>query len=997
MPGYLRPEPEQALLGSYFDPVNKLRVSEAQALIDTDFEYGMQISKWENIALTNNRPFSYPSSNSIPNISSINIAQNTRLVTVNTTSAHGLTAGSSITVQDTFLSIANGNFTIDSIPTATSFTYTARATNMSATLTSIFDLNKTALYLGTPFQNASIGLEPTSLTYLGRAVTVQTSVPHGLALGNEVAISGITTTGANPPNGSFSIATIVDASTFIYYVPTIPTGTLTKTNARVFVRPQAQFLHRPFDGGILFSANSSSNNQQAVRQTRRYFRYQSGKGIQISSGTVLKPNLALDALTASGNTITVQCKEQHNLQPGSSVKIIGAEEPGYNGDFSIIRVTSYNTFEVEAAVAPSVAKASGQYYVVVNQWYGCKNRIGIFDSQNGLFFEFDGTDLYCVRRSSTFVLSGKMTVTNGSNTVSQTNAAFPTNFSKQLVPGDFVVIRGQSYRVETIGSDTTMTVSPSYRGATSQYVQVAKTVDTRWRQDEWNLDTMDGLGPSGFDLDLTKMQMFYIDYSWYGAGFIRWGLRGIDGTVTYIHKIINNNINSEAYMRSGNLPGRYESNTLNDVTSITSSILKTSSTINVDDTSLFPPAGTVMIRSGGVYEFVNYSGKTPTSFTGLVREKTGVGVGGTSPNAIDLTIAAGSSNGTVSSVAGLQVGQRVISQAFPENSYISEITGNNIKFNTAALTANPTGLVFPPMSGGEPQAFTYSTTTPVSVELAYPTYSASISHWGTSVIMDGRYDDDKSLVFSFGQTTSTTIPRAAASFNKTATGTAGSRTLTVTDATNIVPGMVVSGPGIQDGTLVTRIVSTTVTLSLSITGAITAQTVAFSGGNTRALFSIRVAPSVDNGIAALFGQRDLINRMQLTLRDLAVTTKTQNANMLVTAILNGVPQSTTTWTNVVKNATNVTNSSLAQVADYAGNNIVVTGGEITGGFFVNGTSSVDLTRVRDLGNCILGGGGNTVETNVYPDGPDILSITVTNLSDTDITVLGRLGWTEAQA
>ena len=35
---------------------------------------------------------------------------------------------------------------------------------------------------------------------------------------------------------------------------------------------------------------------------------------------------------------------------------------------------------------------------------------------------------------------------------------------------------------------------------------------------------MDGTGPSGYNLDLSKMQMYYIDYSWYGAGFVRWGL-----------------------------------------------------------------------------------------------------------------------------------------------------------------------------------------------------------------------------------------------------------------------------------------------------------------------------------------------------------------------------------------------------------------------------------------------------------------------------------------
>ncbi|MFN6154761.1 MAG: hypothetical protein ACK4YK_09445, partial [Dolichospermum sp.] len=32
-----------------------------------------------------------------------------------------------------------------------------------------------------------------------------------------------------------------------------------------------------------------------------------------------------------------------------------------------------------------------------------------------------------------------------------------------------------------------------------------------------------------------------------------------------------------------------------------------------------------------------------------------------------------------------------------------------------------------------------------------------ISHWGTSVIMDGRFDDDKSLVFTYGQRTATSL------------------------------------------------------------------------------------------------------------------------------------------------------------------------------------------------------------------------------------------------
>jgi hypothetical protein len=989
MPGYLRPEPETILSNGYFDPVGKLRVSEAQALIDTDFEYGSQTSKWENLEMINNRPFSFSSPNRISAVSGIVIQTGSKTVTVTTTIPHGVRVGDEVVVQDTFLSIANGNFIIESIPTTTTFTYSAKARNGSTTLVAIFDSNKTALYLGTRYSSARIG-EAATITYAGRRINVETTVPHGLALGNEIAMSGITTSGTNAPNGSFFVSSILSSTVFRYYANNVPTGTL--SGGSLFVRPQAQFLHRPFDGGIIFSANSSSNNQQAIRQTRRYFRYQSGKGIQVSSGTTMKPNLAIESLTAVGNLVTVQTKDQHNIQPGTTVKIFGANEAAYNGTFSVVTITGYDTFTYETATPPP-AKASGMYYVVVENWFGCSNKLGLFDSQNGIFFEFDGQQLYAVKRSSTFQISGKVNVVQGSNNIVQSNAAFGTNFSNQLEPGDFIVIRGQSYRVETIGSDTSMTISPSYRGASAQFVQVAKTIDEKFPQSEWNLDTMDGNGPSGFTLDLTKMQMFYIDYSWYGAGFVRWGLRGIDGTVFYVHSLLNNNTNSEAYMRSGNLPGRYESSTFAPVSSITSTIEIADNVINVKSTEEFPTSGTLLVRGGALYEYINYTGKTANTFTGVVRERNGT--------TSDITIAAGSNTGTVDAIAGIQVGQRVISTAFPDNTYVAQINGNIIKLNFAAITANPTAAVFVPMSSGDARQFTYVATSPVSVELAYPTYSSAISHWGTSVIMDGRFDEDKSLLFTFGQTSFLNIP-ASSTVTQTVSGVAGSRTLSVSSTTNYRIGMIINDQttGFQNGSTITAINSAenTLEISLTLTQNLSNQSVVFTGGNTRALFSIRVAPSVDNGIAALFGQRELINRMQLTLRTLGVTTRTATSNMLVTAVLNGVPTGSTSWTNAVRNSPILTNSSLAQVADYQGATpTIVLGGESTGGFYVEGTGSIDLNTVRDLGNSILGGGGSSTNANIYPDGPDVLSIIVTNLSSTAIDVLGLLGWSEAQA
>ena len=88
----------------------------------------------------------------------------------------------------------------------------------------------------------------------------------------------------------------------------------------------------------------------------------------------------------------------------------------------------------------------------------------------------------------------------------------------------------------------------------------------------------------------------------------------------------------------------------------------------------------------------------------------------------------------------------------------------------------------------------------------------------------------------------------------------------------------------------------------------------------------------------------------------------------------------------------------SDLASYAGGTTTVTGGEVTAGFFVGGgANSIDLSQVRDLGNSILGGGGTNSNTQIYPDGPDVLTIVVTNLAAQSCQVFGRLSWTEAQA
>ena len=68
---------------------------------------------------------------------------------------------------------------------------------------------------------------------------------------------------------------------------------------------------------------STGNNvcgTQTMRQTRRYFRYQSGKSIQFSTGTKFTPTFQVEYLAANGivpgsTDITVTTLNSHNLQP----------------------------------------------------------------------------------------------------------------------------------------------------------------------------------------------------------------------------------------------------------------------------------------------------------------------------------------------------------------------------------------------------------------------------------------------------------------------------------------------------------------------------------------------------------------------------------------------------------------------------------------------------------------------------------------------------------
>jgi hypothetical protein len=844
---YFTPAPGQQ------DPVGKMRVSQPQALIDTDFEYGQQPTKWESIALQNNRQSCYYIPQSPLAVTSIT---GTTTLTITVATSITIPANNPIYIQNATDSNANGWwYTVAGVTAGTSFTVIPTT---AASAGEKYNAALTYVYVGYFYTQCGIQVGANAFTTNGTAtVTVATVNPHGLSAGSLVYITNTTSTGTIV-NGAMIVATTPAANTFTF---TNTNGTVAAaaisnsagTNV-LFARPAGYVESRSFDGGVAFSAGAAVPNSQLIRQTRRYFRYQSGKAIQFSTGTSLCPPLFLTSITSSGTTATVTTRFAHNIAVGCTVQISGADQGPYNGTFTVATVPSPTTFTYTMGSTAASPATGFMVRCVPTNWYGSSNRAGFFDQQNGLFFEYDGQTLYAVWRQSVNQINGTVSVTQGSSSITGTG----TQFSTQLVPGDFIVIRGQSYRVLTIANDTSMFVSPEYRGTTISGCLVSKTIDTRVPRSQW-LDPLDGSGASGYNLDLTRMQMFYIDYSWYGAGFARWGLRTSKGQITYVYQQTNNNFRYEAYMRSGNLPAHYESNGITPAAVLTSTLASgtgAGGVINVTSTAGFAPSGTLRIQAAGqtgAVEHITYSSRTANSFVITARAQTG--------------------------------------------------------------------------GAGTAQTFTFSATAPIIVEFASPDTVASLSHWGSSVIMDGNFNDDKSLVFNYGTTTA---------------------------------------------------------LSLN-------------AGTTVPVMAIRVAPSVDNGTTGLLGAKEIINRAQLQLADMAAVA---SGAVLINLVLNGFCTGFSGSFGSIATGSQVT-SSLAQVAVNTSNTATITGGESVTALYANGVQQLDLSAVRDLGNSILGGGTtNTIPTSqagFYPDGPDILYVVATNTTASAVTLLARVNWKEAQA
>jgi len=192
----------------------------------------------------------------------------------------------------------------------------------------------------------------------------------------------------------------------------------------------------------------------------------------------------------------------------------------------------------------------------------------LFDSshrynENGDFSDITangGTVSHIAEQSSSALT---VTTTSGSKVLRETKKVFPYQPGKSLqVMQTFVFAppktnlrqragyfgRQNGFYLEQDGNNIYF-VKRSYT--------TGQVVETRIPQSQWNIDPLDGSGPSDIVLDLTKAQILFSEYEWLGVGSVRLGF-AIDGYFIICHQFDHANHIDSVYMTTATLPVRYE-------------------------------------------------------------------------------------------------------------------------------------------------------------------------------------------------------------------------------------------------------------------------------------------------------------------------------------------------------------------------------------------------------------------------------------------------------
>lgn len=212
----------------------------------------------------------------------------------------------------------------------------------------------------------------------------------------------------------------------------------------------------------------------------------------------------------------------------------------------------------------------------------------LFDSShryndNGLWATSTASGGSAVFSANEGLVNLNVNTTNGSQVLRETLKVFSYQPGKSLlVLSTFVMAPAQTnlrQRVGYFGTDNGIYIQ--LNNNTLSFVErslvTGVVTETVVNQSAWSVDTLDGNGPSGVILDITKAQIMFMDIEWLGEGTVRVGFI-IDGNFILCHKFNHANLIPSTYITTASLPLRYEI-TNTGVTASSSTLKQVCSTV----------------------------------------------------------------------------------------------------------------------------------------------------------------------------------------------------------------------------------------------------------------------------------------------------------------------------------------------------------------------------------------------------------------------------------
>ena len=215
---------------------------------------------------------------------------------------------------------------------------------------------------------------------------------------------------------------------------------------------------------------------------------------------------------------------------------------------------------VEVTLPPVSSDAFGRLRV--------SNPFTLFDSShryddNDLWSSLNSTGAAEVFNANQGLVDLNVTAASGSSIVRETIKVFSYQPGKSLLVMNTFVMNapktGLTQRVGYYGASNGFYLEQA--GSAVSFVErsivTGSLVNTSVLQADWNGDKLDGTGASGYTLDLTKAQIYWMDVEWLGVGSVRMGFV-INGQFIICHTFNHANLITSTYITSASLPLRYE-------------------------------------------------------------------------------------------------------------------------------------------------------------------------------------------------------------------------------------------------------------------------------------------------------------------------------------------------------------------------------------------------------------------------------------------------------